>query len=101
MSGSRIIEGLEAAVGYLDNTRPASDYEIHQVSVRHAPETVDIKAIRKKMGMTQATFAASFGLSLHTLRGWEQGTRKPVPAVRAYLRVIDRAPEAVQAALAD
>ena len=101
MSGSRIIEGLEAAVAYLDKTRPSSDYGIHQVAVRRAPDSVDVKAIRKKMGMTQATFASAFGLSLHTLRGWEQGTRKPDPAVRAFLRVIDRAPETVQAALAD
>ena len=52
------------------------------------------------MGMTQASFAASFGLSLYTVRGWEQGKRKPDPAARAYLRVIEKAPDTVRAALA-
>ena len=101
MSGDRIIAGLEDAIAYMDGSKSASDYGVHQVSVRHAPESIDVKAIRQRMGMTQADFAASFGLSLHTLRGWEQGTRRPDPAVRAYLRVIDRAPDTVRAALID
>lgn len=101
MSGDRIIAGLEDAIGYMDGSKYASDFAVHHITVRHAPESIDVKAIRQRMGMTQADFASSFGLSLHTLRGWAQGTRKPDPAVRAYLRVIDRAPDTVRTALAD
>ena len=37
----------------------------------------DVKAIREKVGMKQTEFAASFGISLGTLRHWERGDRKP------------------------
>jgi putative transcriptional regulator len=49
--------------------------------------------------MTQQTFAARFGFSVNTLRHWEQGKREPEGPARAYLLVIDRAPDVVQKAL--
>ena len=49
--------------------------------------------------MTQEEFALHFGFSVNTLRHWEQGKRQPEGPTRAYLLVIDRAPEAVQKAL--
>ncbi len=54
-----------------------------------------MKAIRARLGLSQAGFAARFGLSLHTLRNWEQGKRTPDPAARAYLKVIEKAPNMV------
>ena len=97
MSGKRIIEGLREAVAYMDGTADKSSYKTH--TVRRPPEHVDVKAIRNDMGLTQAMFAAQFGFSINTLRNWEQGKRKPDPAARAYLRVIERVPNAVLAAL--
>jgi DNA-binding XRE family transcriptional regulator len=42
----------------------------------------DIAALRTFVGMTQAEFAQAIGISVHTLRNWEQGRRKPEgPAV--------------------
>ena len=49
--------------------------------------------------MSRASFSARFGLSLHSLRNWEQGKRQPDPAARAYLRVIEKAPKVVMEAL--
>ena len=49
--------------------------------------------------MTQEEFAFQFGFSINTLRHWEQGARRPEAATRAYLLVIQRAPNAVQKAL--
>jgi putative transcriptional regulator len=63
------------------------------------PEHIDVKAIRVRLRMTQKLFAARFGFSINTLRHWEQGKREPEGPTRAYLLVIDRAPEAVQKAL--
>ena len=63
------------------------------------PETIDVKAIRTKLAMTQEEFAGRFGFSVNTLRHWEQGLRQPEGPTRAYLMVIDRAPKAVQKAL--
>jgi putative transcriptional regulator len=62
----------------------------------NVPSLVDVKAIRQGLGLTQASFAARFGLSLHALRNWEQGKRKPDPAARAYLKAIKKAPETVK-----
>jgi putative transcriptional regulator len=63
------------------------------------PERIDVKAIRTKLGLTQQGFSARFGFSVNTLRHWEQGTRRPEGAARAFLIVIERAPRAVQRAL--
>lgn len=57
------------------------------------PEKVDVKSIRHQMGLSQSEFARRFGLSLYTLRNWEQGKRHPDPAARAYLKIIEKAPE--------
>ncbi len=97
MSGKRIIEGLYEAVAYMNGTADKSSYKTH--IVRRPPEHVDVRAIRGEMGLTQAMFAARFGFSINTLRNWEQGKRKPDPAARAYLRVIEKAPDTVLAAL--
>jgi putative transcriptional regulator len=40
-----------------------------------------------------------YGLSIASLRDWEQGRFSPDPTARAYLTIIDRAPEAVEKAL--
>ncbi len=52
------------------------------------------------MNMSQAVFARSFQLSLDTLKGWEQGKRKPDAAAANYLRMIKADPEHVRRTLA-
>lgn len=63
--------------------------------VEHKPETIDVKAIRDKTGMSQQTFCATFGISLGTLRHWEQGLRSPRGPARVLLKVVDNDPSAV------
>ena len=63
------------------------------------PGPVDVKAIRLRVGMSQAKFAAAFALNPRTLQQWEQHKAEPDGAVRAYLKVIDRNPVAVVEAL--
>jgi putative transcriptional regulator len=93
--GSRIIESMKEAVVISCGKMPKELYCVH------IPEHVDVKAIRTRLGLTQASFAASFGLSLYTLRNWEQGKRQPEPAARAYLKVIDKAPNTVKNILSE
>jgi putative transcriptional regulator len=59
-----------------------------------------IKITRLKLGMSQADFAEAFGFSLRALQDWERGRAEPPAAIRSYLRVIEREPEAVMRALA-
>lgn len=89
MSGNRIIDSMKEAVAIAQGAMPEGSYTVH------IPETVNVKAIRASLGLSQAGFAARFGLSLHSLRNWEQGKRTPDPAARAYLKVIEKAPDMV------
>lgn len=66
----------------------------------HRPRTVDVKAVRAKVGMTQEQFAARFGFSAATLRHWERGDRSPHGPALVLLNVIERNPQAVIEALA-
>jgi putative transcriptional regulator len=50
--------------------------------------------------LSQRQFAASFGFGLDAVQNWEQGRRRPEGAARAFLKVIEREPDAVRRALA-
>ena len=63
--------------------------------IEHTPEILNVKAIREKTGMSQQRFCATFGISLGTLRHWEQGLRNPRGAARVLLKVVDQNPKAV------
>lgn len=60
----------------------------------------EIRAIRASVGMSQSVFASTYRLSLDTLKGWEQGKRKPDSAAANFLRMIKADPEFVQKTLA-
>ena len=52
----------------------------------------DIAALRRFVGLSQPRFAAALGISVHTLRNWEQGRRAPEGPALALLRVAARHP---------
>ena len=64
------------------------------------PAMVDVKAIRKRLGLTQAAFARRYGFELSSIRNWEQGRRYPEGPARLLPMVIDKEPDAVHRALA-
>ena len=68
--------------------------------IEHQPATIDVKAIRTKTGMSQQLFSATFGISIGTLRHWEQGARSPKGPARVLLQVVERNPKAVIEAIA-
>lgn len=59
----------------------------------------DIRAIRRQLGKSQPEFALMIGISVATLRNWEQGRRRPHGPAMALLRVAAREPKAVATAL--
>jgi len=59
----------------------------------------DVRAVRARLGLSQPEFALLIGVSLATLRNWEQGRRVPEGPARALLRVAAANPHAVAAAL--
>jgi putative transcriptional regulator len=52
----------------------------------------DIAVLRRFTGLTQQEFADALGISVHTLRNWEQGRRSPEGPALALLRVAARHP---------
>jgi DNA-binding transcriptional regulator YiaG len=56
----------------------------------------DIVALRRFVGLTQARFAEAMGISVHTLRNWEQGRRHPDGPAIALLRIAARHPRIIR-----
>jgi DNA-binding transcriptional regulator YiaG len=52
----------------------------------------DVAALRRFIGLTQAQFAQAMGISVHTLRNWEQRRRRPDGPAMALLRIAARHP---------
>jgi putative transcriptional regulator len=55
----------------------------------------DAAAVREGYGLSQEKFAALLGISVGTLRNWEQRRRVPEGPARVLLRVAERHPDAV------
>jgi putative transcriptional regulator len=64
-----------------------------------APE-IDVRAIRRAAGMTQAQFAAAYEFSVRTIQEWERGAKKPSGPARTLLRAIRSDPEGLRKAIA-
>ena len=92
-AGATILRGAREALDYAKGERDGF--------AAHVPARIDVKTIRKKIGLSQAKFARRFGFGLDAVRNWEQGRRTPDSAARAFLTVIDREPSAVIRALSD
>jgi putative transcriptional regulator len=71
---------------------PPGDFTVR----RRFPE---VRALRKRLGLTQEQFAARFGVNIWTLRDWENHRREPDGPAQTLLKVIDRDPEAVRLAV--
>ena len=59
----------------------------------------DVAMLRRFVGMTQAQLAQAMGISVHTLRNWEQGRRKPEGPAIALLRIAARHPHIIHESL--
>jgi putative transcriptional regulator len=60
----------------------------------------DIVSLRRFVRMTQEQFAGALGISVHTLRNWEQGRRTPEGPALALLRIAARHPRVLRENLA-
>jgi putative transcriptional regulator len=55
----------------------------------------DVIALRKFVGLSQVDFAEALGISVSTLRNWEQGRRVPEGPALALLRIAARHPRII------
>jgi len=56
----------------------------------------DIAALRRFVGLSQVQFAQAMGISVHTLRNWEQGRRRPEGPAIGLLRIAARHPRIIR-----
>ena len=89
--GRDLIAGAKQILAHIEGRKVMKEYAL--------PAPINVRGIRAKVGMSQAQFAEAFCLNRRTLQQWEQGKASPDLAVRAYLTVIERNPDVVQAAL--
>jgi putative transcriptional regulator len=89
-------EEAEAAALSDPDAQPLTDQELAR-----AFRPGSLVASRKRLGLDQAEFARRFRIDLDTLKDWERGFDVPGDVERVYLRVIERNPDAVAAALED
>jgi putative transcriptional regulator len=73
--------------------KSADDKEAMQDAARYA------RRVRKRLGLTQIEFSLRIGVSVDTIRNWEQGKRCPTGAARSLLKILDKSPETSLAAL--
>jgi putative transcriptional regulator len=70
-----------------------------EAQLARARRVPTVRALRKKLNLTQEEFAARFHLPLGTVRDWEQGAHVPDRAAQVLLTVIAKDPDAVARAL--
>ena len=92
-AGSRIIASLREAIDWAEG----KDLPVRVTTVK--VPAINVRATRRRLGLSQAEFAAKFGFQTATLRNWEQGRTRPDGAARVLLAVIARHPDAVEDAL--
>ena len=69
------------------------------VAVRDVP-FVDVRGLRKSLGMSQERFSKQFGFSLGAVWNWEQLRRLPDRSTRILLRLISQYPKEVKEVVA-
>ena len=92
-SGQEIIASLKEAIAWAGGENVPV-----RVTTVEIP-TIDVRAMRRRLGLSQSEFAAKFGFQPATLKNWEQGRTRPDGPARVLLAVIACHPEAVEDAL--
>ncbi|MGA6105991.1 NadS family protein [Pseudomonas solani] len=92
---SQFFDDLMESVQQMDEIRRGERKPSREFTV----DALQVKAIRKATGLTQARFAAMIDVQLGTLRNWEQGRREPTGPAKALLRAIHNDPVHVIQAL--
>lgn len=93
--GRGIEEGLREALAWM-----RGEIALEVVNIDPMP-AARIRAIRKKVAKSAKEFERRFGIPAATINNWEQGRRKPDPAGRLLLKVIDAAPDVVEKVAAE
>jgi putative transcriptional regulator len=81
----QLIAGMEEVVAHISGAPNSSRATV--------VEFADAKAIREKLGMSQAVFSRAYGIPVKTLQHWEQRRHNPDRTASAYLWTIEEFPD--------
>lgn len=90
--GKEIIQGLKEIKAWKRGAARLKTFTVER------PRAADVLAIRKELGLSQDQFALFMGVSVATLRNWEQKRREPQGPARSLLLVAAKQPRAVREA---
>lgn len=85
---NELVESLNEAI--------AIDRGIKKPSRIFDVKPTDVAQIRKDANKSQAEFAKMIGVSVGTLRNWEQGRRKPEGPAATLLKIVSADPNYVE-----
>ncbi len=86
-----IMQGMKEAASFLQSGNLTGKL--------HVPADIDAAAIRARTGLSQINFAKTIGVSVATLRNWEQGRRMPDGSARVLLSLLNKDPNIVRRTL--
>lgn len=89
-----IIEDEPELAEAKDNLRLALEQTQQGVFAR-ATSVSDTAQTRQKAGLSQSQFAKALGISVNTLKSWEQGQRKPSGSAQVLLKLLNKRPELI------
>lgn len=84
---NELMESMEQAVAITKGTMKPSRVFVYS--------PLNVKNLREKANKNQNEFAKMIGVSIGTLRNWEQGRRQPEGAALALLKLVAADPEYV------
>ena len=96
-AGQRLIASAKEALAFAKG-EPPPGVRVTRVEIHRTP-VMDVRRMRRKMGLSQTEFAKRFGFTPATIRNWEQGRTSPDGPARVLLAVIAHHPEAVEDAM--
>lgn len=89
-AGRRIVNAMRELMEHVEGKRALRTTVVY---------VADVKAIRRRLRMSQQEFSKAYRIPLRTLQGWEQGQRHPDAPATAYLQAISRLPKEIKAAV--
>lgn len=107
--GEALIQGLKEAIAYergeLPNVRVVTVERVTagKAHVERPPWYAPflIREIRDKLSVSQAIFAEMLGVSVSSVRAWEQGKREPDGPARRLLQIAETHPEMLKAVVGE
>ena len=95
-AGRRLIRSVKQAIAWAGG----EDVPVRVTLVSaERRSVVDVRTLRRDLGLSQSEFAARFGFAPATVKNWEQGRTQPDGPARVLLAVIAYHPDAVEDAL--